>query len=176
MAHAVAGGVGAGGLVDLDDELHGAPGPPRNRPSPPESARNSWRRKNSGNRTSVTSTLPNLMPPAACHSPAVGQPSPADDAPPPGRAWNMCQMKGRRVRGSSPWMAIRKRRPQPAIARSGHAGASALMTASMISWAQWLVQSVTGAARRAHTTVPSRATTVRGRKAPSFFGVCGSIR
>ncbi len=35
------------------------------------------------------------MPPAACHSPAPGQPSPADDAPPPGRAWKKCQMNGR---------------------------------------------------------------------------------
>ena len=51
-------------------------------------------RKNSGKRTSVTSRLPNLMPPAACHSPAPGQPSPAGEAPPPGRAWNMCQMNG----------------------------------------------------------------------------------
>src|SRR5262249_24893163 len=73
-------------------------------------------------------------------------------------------------------IAIRKRRPQPAIARCGHAGARALMIASAISWAQWLVQSVTGAGALAHTTVPSRATTCRGRNVPSFFGVSGSIR
>ena len=62
------------------------------------------------------------------------------------------------------------------MARSGQAGASALMIASMISWPQWLVQSVTGAPGRAQTTVPSFAITLTGRKAPSFFGVCGSIR
>ena len=76
------------------------------------------------------------MPPAACHSPAAGQPSPAGDAPPPWRAWNMCQMKLLPVRGSLPCSAMRKRRPQPAMARSGQAGASALMIASMISWPQ----------------------------------------
>src|SRR5439155_1593447 len=85
------------------------PRPPRYFPSPPEPGRNSWRAKNNGKRTSVTSTLPNLIPPAACPSPAVGQPSPAGEAPPPGRAWNMCQMKGRPVRGSFPWMAMRVR-------------------------------------------------------------------
>ena len=62
-------------------------------------------------------------------------------------------------RGSLPWIAMRKRRPQPAIARSGQAGASALMIASMISWPQWLVASVTGAPGLAHTTVPGRAIT-----------------
>ena len=30
----------------------------------------------------------------ACHSPAPGQPSPAAEPPPPGRAWNKCQMNG----------------------------------------------------------------------------------
>src|SRR6266542_982882 len=63
------------------------PGPPRYCPAPPEPGRNSWVLKNSGKRTSVTSRLPNLMPPAACHSPPPGQPSPATEAPPPGRAW-----------------------------------------------------------------------------------------
>ena len=62
------------------------------------------------------------------------------------------------------------------MARSGHAGASALITASTISWAQWFVQRVTGAGGFAHTTVPSRAITLSGRNAPSFFGVSGSIR
>ena len=80
------------------------------------------------------------------------------------------------VRGSSPWIAMRNRRPQPAIARSGQAAASALMIASMISCEQWLVHSVTGAPGIAHTTVPCFAITSIGRKAPSFFGVCGSIR
>ena len=50
------------------------------------------------------------------------------------------------------------------------------MIASMISWPQQLVHSVTGAPGRGHTTVPSFAITSNGRKAPSFFGVCGSIR
>src|SRR5205823_10660361 len=80
------------------------------------------------------------------------------------------------ARGSLPWIAMRNRRPQPAIARSGQAGAKALMIASMISWPQWLVANVTGAPGRAHTTVPSLAMTVTGRKVPSFFGVSGSIR
>ena len=88
----------------------------------------------------------------------------------------MCQMNGRPLRGSLPEIAMRKRRPQPAIARSGQAGARALMTASMISWAQWFVASVTGAPSFAHTTVPGFAITVSGRNMPSFFGVCGSIR
>ena len=50
------------------------------------------------------------------------------------------------VRGSSPWIAIRKRRPQPAMARSGQECRSALMMASTISFEQWLVHSVTGRA------------------------------
>ena len=53
------------------------PGPPRYCPSPPDPGRNSCVRKNSGKRTSVTSRLPNLMPPAACHSPP-----PASHRPP----------------------------------------------------------------------------------------------
>ena len=80
------------------------------------------------------------------------------------------------LRGSVPWIAMRKRRPHPAITRSGQAGASARMIASMISCAQWLVASVTGAPSRAHTTVPSRAMTSSGRNVPSFFGVSGSMR
>ena len=46
----------------------------------------------------------------------------------------------------------------------------------MISCAQWLVHSVTGAGGSAHTTVPGLALTVSGRNAPSFFGVSGSMR
>src|SRR5215475_14473353 len=61
------------------------PTPPRNCPSPAESGRNSWRSKKSGKRASATSTLPNLIPPAAWPSPAVSQPSPAAEAPPPAR-------------------------------------------------------------------------------------------
>ena len=80
------------------------------------------------------------------------------------------------ARGSLPWRAIRKRRPQPAIARSGQAADSALMIASRISWAQWFVASVTGAPGFAQTTVPGFATIVSGRKVPSFFGVSGSMR
>ena len=94
------------------------------------------------------------MPPTECHSPPLGHPSPPGDAPPPGRAWKRCQMNFRCVRGSVPAIAMRKRRPHPAMARSGHASASAVMIASTISFAQWLVHSVTGAPSFAHTTVP----------------------
>ena len=150
-----------------------APGPPRIAPvaaavGPELVAAEEQRKAHLG-----TSMLPNLMPPAACHSPAAGQPSPAGEAPPPGRAWNRCQMNGRAVRGSMPWSAMRKRRPQPAIARSGQAGASALMIASMISWPQWLVHSVTGAPGRAQTTVPSLAITVQR---PERAVVLGRLR
>ena len=152
------------------------PTPPRCWPSPAESGRNSCRSKVSGKRTSATSTEPNLIPPTAWPSPAVSQPSPAGEAPPPPRAWNMCQMNGRFVRGFTPLIAMRKRRDQPAMARSGHARASALMTASAISCAQWLVASVTGAGGRGCTIVPSRVITFTGRKVPEFFGVRGSMR
>ena len=50
------------------------------------------------------------------------------------------------------------------------------MIASMISWPQQLVESVTGLPGRGWTIVPSRVITVIGRKAPSFLGVSGSIR
>src|SRR5881628_238847 len=56
--------------------LSTAPTPPRYMPSPAESARNSWCSNVSGKRASATSTLPNLIPPAACPSPAVSHPSP----------------------------------------------------------------------------------------------------
>src|SRR5207253_2413813 len=152
------------------------PRPPRNRPSPPESGRNSWRAKKRGKRVSVTSMLPNLMPPAAWPSPAVGHPSPAAEAPPPPRAWNRCQMNGRSVRGLTPWRAMRKRLDQPAMTRSGHERARALSTASAMSWAQWFVQSVTGAGGSGQTIDPGRARTLTGRNVPAFFGVRGSSR
>src|SRR5262249_4790836 len=60
--------------------------------------------------------------------------------------------------------------------RSGQAGASALITDSAISCAQWFVQRVSGAGGLAHTTVPAFAITVSGRNVPSFFGVSGSLR
>jgi hypothetical protein len=44
--------------------------------------------------------------------------------------------EGRLVRGFTPEMAMRKRRDQPASTRSGQLLASALITASAISWAQ----------------------------------------
>src|SRR5688500_6869602 len=119
---------------------------------------------------------PNLIPPAACPSPAVSQPSPATEAPPPPRAWNMCQMNGRFVRGLTPLIAMRKRRDQPASTRPGHAFASALMTASATSCAQWLVARVTGAGAYGHTTVPCLRITFAARKLPEFFGVRGSMR
>src|SRR5437763_16085339 len=116
------------------------------------------------------------MPPAAWPSPAVSQPSPAAVAPPPGRAWNRCQMNGRRVLGLTPLIAMRKRRPQPAIERPGHAGARALMIASAMSWAQWLVASVTGAGADGQTIVPSLTRVFTGRKVPELFGVGGAVR
>ncbi len=85
-------------------------------------------------------------------------------------------MNGRFVLGLTPWIAIRKRRDHPAITRSGQLGASALMIASAISWAQWFVESVTGAGGCGQTMVPCLAFTVTGRNVPSFFGVRGSIR
>src|SRR5712691_12485398 len=88
----------------------------------------------------------------------------------------MCQMNGRCVRGLTPLIAMRKRRPQPASARSGHAGASALIIASMISCAQWLVESVTGAGGFGCTIVPGFVSTVTTRNEPEFFGVRGSMR
>ena len=63
-----------------------------------------------------------------------------------------------------------------AMARSGQLRDSALIMASAISCAQWLVASVTGAGGNGHTTVPWRAFTVTGRNVPSFFGVRGSRR
>ncbi len=85
-------------------------------------------------------------------------------------------MKRRPLRGSTPFSAMRSRRPQPPIARSGHAGASATMIASMISLEQWLVHIVTGAPSRAQTMVPSFSTTFSGRNAPSFLVMSGSSR
>src|SRR3982751_7151725 len=106
--------------------------------------------------------LPNFKPPTLCHSPIDEYPSPPDDAPPPGRAWNMCQMKLRPLRGFSPWMAIRKRRPQPAIARSGQDADSAFTMASTISLEGWLVHSVTGRPGSDQTMVACLAITLRG--------------
>ena len=45
-----------------------------------------------------------------------------------------------------------------------------------MSWAQWLVDSVTGAGGSGFTIVPGLAITVTGRNVPEFFGVRGSIR
>ena len=117
-----------------------------------------------------------MRPPTECHSPIDDQPSPPDDAPPPGRAWNRCQMKFLPVRGSSPWIAIRNRRLQPAIARSGQDADSALTMASTISLEGWLVHSVTGRPGSAQTMVPCFAITFSGRSAPVFFGISASIR
>ncbi len=85
-------------------------------------------------------------------------------------------MNLRLFRGFVPEIAMRKRRDQPASTRSGQLLASALIIASAISCAQWLVDSVTGAGGYGQTTVPSFALTVTGRNVPSFFGVRGSIR
>ena len=145
------------GCVDLDAQLeHRARrrrGTGRRRPS---RAGTRGARKKSGKRASATSMLPNLMPPAACPSPAVSHPSPAErGAAARPRVEEVPDEGPPRARVRRPEIAMRKRRPQPAMARSGQAGASALMIASAISCAQWLVASVTGArADSAHTTVP----------------------
>src|SRR2546428_12659621 len=88
----------------------------------------------------------------------------------------MCQMNGFRVRGLTPLIAIRKRRPHPAIARSGQAGASARMIASAISWAQWFVASVTGAGGEGQTIVPRLAVTLTGPNVPEVFRRRGPMR
>src|SRR3954471_5713795 len=85
-------------------------------------------------------------------------------------------MKLRPLRGSSPWIAIRNRRLQAALARSGQEADSAFTIASTISFEGWLVQSVTGRPSSAHTTVPCFAITLSGRSAPAFFGMSASIR
>src|SRR4030081_1732358 len=85
-------------------------------------------------------------------------------------------MKLRPERGSSPWIAIRKRRPHPAIARSGHEADIALTMASTISFEGWLVHSVTGRPGSAQTMVPCLATSLSGRNAPAFFGISASIK
>ena len=85
-------------------------------------------------------------------------------------------MKFLPVRGSSPWIAIRKRRLQPAIARSGQDADNALTIASTISLEGWLVHSVTGRPGSAQTTVPCLAITFSGRSAPVFLGISASIR
>src|SRR5215471_3827040 len=115
--------------------------------------------------------LPNFRPPAECHSPIDDQPSPSADPPPPGRAWKRCQMNVFPVRGFSPWMAMRNRRPQPAITRSGQEADNAFVIASMISLEGWLVQSVTGYPGSDHTMVPCLAITFSGWKVPEFFGI-----
>ena len=117
-----------------------------------------------------------MSPPAECHSPELCQPSPPEDAPAPGRAWNMCQMKSRPERGSRPLRAMRSRLPHAAIVRSGHAGARAVTTASMISWPQWEVDMVTGAQSSGQTIVPRFATISTGRMVPSFLAISGSRR
>src|SRR6202789_471466 len=88
----------------------------------------------------------------------------------------MCQMKFLPVRGSSPWMAIRNLRLQPAMARSGQDADNALMIASTISLEGWLVHNVTGRPGSAQTIVPCFAITFSGRSAPVFFGISASIR
>ena len=50
------------------------------------------------------------------------------------------------------------------------------MIASMISWAQWLVASVTGAGGFGCTIVPGLVSTFTTRNEPEFFGVRGSMR
>ena len=94
--------------------------------------------RTAGKRTSATSTLPNLMPPAVCHSPPAGQPSPGRGGAAARTGVEHVPDERPAVAGISvPWIAMRKRRPQPAMTRSGQAGSNARMIASMISCAQW---------------------------------------
>ena len=79
-------------------------------------------------------------------------------------------MNWRWVRGLTPLMAMRKRRPQPAMTRSGQEFASALMMASAISCAQWLVASVTGAGGNGHTIVPCLRDDLDGPERPRVLG------
>src|SRR6201996_9006893 len=85
-------------------------------------------------------------------------------------------MNGLPLRGFSPWIAMRKRRLQPAIARSGQDCDIALTMASTISLEGWLVHSVTGRPGSAHTIVPCFAITLSGRSAPEFLGMSASIK
>src|ERR1700761_5573983 len=85
-------------------------------------------------------------------------------------------MNCRSVRGFSPWIAIRNRRLQPAIARSGQDADIALMMASTISLDGWLVHNVTGRPGSAQTMVPCLAITFSGRSAPVFLGISASIK
>src|SRR4030095_3485543 len=64
---------------------------------------------------------------------------------------------------------VRSARARAGSARRGRAPASALMTASATSCAQWLVARVTGAGGFGHTMVPGLALLSTGRQGASFF-------
>ena len=149
--------------------------PPRKRPSPPEPSRNSCLRKRSGKRASSTSMLPNLRPPAECHSPIEDQPSPAIEAPPPGRAWNMCQMKERlRAARIVPLDGQAKAPPPAAHHAVGTDGRHRLDDRLDDLVRRMAGAQVTGALFVAQTIVPGLAMTVSGRKVPAFFGISAS--
>ena len=78
-------------------------------------------------------------------------------------------MNARPLRGSVPLSAMRSRRPQPPMARSGQAPASATTTASMISLPQCDVDIVTGAPGLGCTIVPGLVISSTGRAMPSFL-------
>src|SRR5919202_194941 len=75
---------------------------------------------------------------------------------------------GRPVRGLKPIVAGAHQRAQAASTRSGTACASATQTVSMIACAAEMVLHVTGPGSIALTIVPSGATTVSARRAPSL--------
>ena len=104
---------------------------------------------------------------------AAGQPSPADEAPPPGRAWNRCQMNGR-VGARIDALDGDAEAPSPAGHRALRAGGRQRPDDRLDD----LLAAVVGAQRdrRAGPRPDDRAFLelhVSGRNAPSFFGVSG---
>ena len=123
VAHAVAGGVRDRRAVGLQPQLQLAAQARRDRCRRPRcragiraARRTAGSAPPPSRRCRTSARRPNAI------RPRVDQPSPFDDPPPPGRAWNRCQTKDRPGRRASlPLIAMRKRRPQPPIARSGQA-------------------------------------------------------
>ena len=92
-------------------------------------------------------------------------------APPP-RAWKRCQMKGASCAASLP-DGDAEARDQPASTGSGQLLASALITASAISWAQWLVASVTARADAATPRCPGAPSPSPDGKSPRSWVSAG---
>ena len=116
------------------------------------------------------------MPPAPCHSPAPGQPSPAGrGAAARPRLEHVPDEASAGARIAA--LDGDAEAPTPAGHRAIRAGGRQRLDDRLDDLLpQWLVHKVTGAPALAHTTVPGLAITSSGRKVPSFFGVSGSIR